>query len=218
MISGEDSLPYQETPEVLENGDTVYHAPCQTFEKINGQIVNQTDGLCLRQGRWIITDTAGNFQTGEYLDNHREGLWRQFNKKGKLLKESEEVSFGKEVYKVKEVDYSSGKPIIVIDKPLLAFYIRNLLTIMIVFFLLFFSRVLINSRIYNIENGTDFLPVYIHFGPLMTKNFRHSLFCTFTFWFFNYKPENKKLILLSNLLSVTALLIFFSLILLFAFN
>ncbi|MCO5280543.1 MAG: hypothetical protein M9931_05730 [Chitinophagales bacterium] len=127
------------------------------------------------------------------------------------FKETEEV-FGKDTYKVKEIDYTSGQPVTIIDKPFLAFYIKNLVAIMVILFVTFFGRVFINSSIYNSENGTDFSPIYFHFGPLVTKNFGHSLLCTFTFWFSNYKPENKRLVIISNTMSVIALTIFFGII------
>lgn len=198
--------------EVRENGDTVYLGACWTFEKLNGQIVNQSDDHCLRQGLWTITDSLGNYWTGNYHDNNEIGIWKQFDKNGKLLKETEEVSFGKDTYKVKEIDYTSGQPVTIIDKPFLAFYIKNLVAIMVILFVTFFGRVFINSNIYNSENGTDYSPIYFHFGPLVTKNFGHSLLCTFTFWFSNYKPENRRLVIISNTMSVIALTIFFGII------
>ncbi|RXK58905.1 hypothetical protein ESA94_16080 [Lacibacter luteus] len=198
--------------EVRENGDTVYLGACRTFEKVNGQIVNQSDDHCLSQGLWTITDSLGNYWTGNYHDSHRDGIWKQFDKSGKLLKETEHVYFNKENYKVKEIDYVSGQPVTLIDKPFLGFYIKNLVAIMVILFVTFFGRVFINSSIYNSENGTDFSPIYFHFGPLVTKNFGHSLLCTFTFWFSNYKPENRRLVIISNTMSVIALTIFFGII------
>ena len=212
MINGNDTLPYKETMEIRENGDTVYLGACWTFEKVNGQIINQSDDHCLRQGLWKITDSVGNYSTGNYQDNHKINVWKYFDRNGKLIKETEDVSFGKDTYKVKEIDYSSGRPITIIDKSFLSFYINNLALILVIFFGTFFGRILINSRIYNIENGTNFSPIYFQFGPLVTKNVGHSLLCTFTFWFSNYKPENRQLIIISNIMSVIALTIFFGLI------
>ncbi|MBK9049302.1 MAG: hypothetical protein IPL74_22380 [Bacteroidetes bacterium] len=212
MIKDIDTLPYQETMEVRENGDTVYLGACWTFDKVNGQIVNQTDDRCLRQGLWIITDNLGNYWTGTYHNSDEIGIWKRFDKSGKILKESEKVSFGRDTYKVKEIDYTTGQPVTLIDKPFLSFYIKNLVAIMVILFVTFFGRVFINSNIYNSENGTDFSPIYFDFGPLVTKNFGHSLLCVFTFWFSNYKPENRRLVLISNTLSAIALTIFFGII------
>ena len=211
MIKDNDTLPYKLEMEIRD-GDTAYLGACRTFEKINGQIVNQSDDHCLRQGLWTITDSLGNYWTGNYHDNNEVGIWRQFDKSGKLLKETEEVSFGKDTYTIKEIDYTSGQPVTIIDKPFLAFYIKNLVAIMIIFFMTFFGRVFINSSIYNSENGTDFSPIFFHFGPLVTENFEHSLLCTFTFWFSNYKPENRRLVIISNTMSAIALTIFFGII------
>jgi hypothetical protein len=211
MIKDNDTLPYKLEMEIRE-GDTTYFGACRTFEKINGQIVNQSDDRCLRQGLGKITDSLGNYWTGNFHDNKEVGIWKRFDKRGKLLTETEEVSFGKDTYKVKEIDYTSGKPVTLIDKPFLSFYIKNIVAIIVIFFVTFFSRVFINSSIYNIENRTNLSPIYFHFGPLVTKNFGHSLLCTFTFWFFNYKPENKILVIISNTMSVIALTIFFGLI------
>jgi hypothetical protein len=212
MIKGKDTLLYKETMEIKENGDTVYLGACWTFEKLNGQIITQSDDHFLRQGLWKITDSIGNYSTGNYRDNHEVDIWKYFDRTGKLIKETEEVSFGKDTYKVKEIDYSSGKPVTIIDKSFLSFYINNLVAILVIFFGTFFGRIFINSSIYNLENGTDFSPIYFHFGPLVSKNFGHSLLCTFTFWFSNYKPENRQLVIISNIMSVIALAIFFGLI------
>jgi hypothetical protein len=223
MIQGNDTLPYKDKMVIQSDtiyfgdktyypGDTLYEGTCQSFEKINGQIVNQSDNGCLRQGLWIITDSLGTYWTGTYHNGNKKGIWKRFDKSGKLLKEIEKVSFGKDTYKVKEIDYANGQPVTLTDKPFLSFYITNLVAIMIILFVTFFGRVFINSSIYNNENGTDFSPIYFHFGSLVTNNFGHSLLCTFTFWFFNYKPENRRLVVISNAMSVIALTIFFGII------
>src|SRR5689334_14734066 len=100
MIKGNDTLPYKETMEV-RNGDTVYLGACYTFEKINGEIVNQSDKRCLRQGLWIITDSLGNHRTGNYSNSNKVGIWKWTDKNGKLLKETEEISSGNDTYLVK---------------------------------------------------------------------------------------------------------------------
>ena len=220
MIKYGDTLLYKESMAIQTDtvyfgdnvyypGDTLYEGTCQTFEKIKGKIVNQSDNQCLRQGLWIIPDSSGSFWTGYYQNNHEVGIWKRFTISGKLLNESEEVSFGKDTYKVKEIDYTTGSPITIVNKPFLAFYIKNLVPILMVFFLTFFGRVFINSRIYNIENGTNFSPIYLFFAGFVSKNFEHSLLCTFTLWFFNYKPECRRLVIISNILSGIALIIFF---------
>ncbi len=208
MIKNNDTLPYKEEMEVRE-GDSVYIGECWTFENVNGQIINQRDQNCLPQGHWVITDSLGNSQTGDYRDGKSIGVWKQIDKTGKLLNEKETVTIGHDTYTIKEIHYSSGQAIIIVDKPFLAFYLKNLIAIAIVLFLSFFSRIYINSRIYNVENGTNLSPIYFYLGPLSTNNFRHSLLCTFSFWFSNYKPENRRLVLITNTLSVIALGLFF---------
>jgi len=157
---------------------------------------------------------VGNYWTGIYHDHNEIGVWKQFGKSGKLLKEMEEVYFGKDAYKVKEIDYTSGQTVTIIDKPFLKFHIKNLVVIMFILFGTFFTRPFINSIIYNRENGTDLSPLY--FGLPFTKKYweyaSHSLLCVFTLWFFNFKPENRRLVILSNTLSAIAMTIFFGII------
>ena len=140
MIVNGDTLPLRDEMEVLETGDTIYHGACRTFEKIKGQIVNQSDEQCLRQGPWIITDSAGNYWSGNFKYNNKEGIWKLFNKTGKLLKETEHVSFGNDQYLVKEIDYVSGTPVTLLDKIFLAFYIKHLVAIMVILFVTFFGK------------------------------------------------------------------------------
>jgi hypothetical protein len=215
MIKDNDTLPYKETMEIHKDteycatstiypGDTTYSAPCACFEKINGKIVNLTDDNCLRQGLWLIKDSVGNYLTGNYKDGNEKGIWKKFNKYGKLLKVTEEVSLGDSSYKIKEIDYSSGHAVTVVDRAFLAFYIKNFFIIISIIFGSFFGRILINNRIYNVENGTNYSPIAFVFPGYVSKNFTHSLLCTFTLWFFKYKPENKKRVLISNILSLIA--------------
>src|SRR4051794_28033135 len=131
MIKDNDTLPYF---------TKIAEGTCETFEKINGAIVNRTDGGCLRQGLWIITDSFGNYWTGIYHDNVETGIWKFFDTSRRLIKESESISVGKEIYEIKEVDYSSGHAVTIIDKPFLAFYLKNIYIIVGLFFITFFSR------------------------------------------------------------------------------
>ncbi len=211
MIRNNDTLPYKREVKV-SNGDTFYLEPCWTFEKVYGQIINQQDKNCVRQGQWIITDSLGNYWEGKYKNNKSVGVWKQFNNKGELLKEKEIVSINQDIYKVKEIEYSNGKAVIIVDKPFLAFYLKNLLTIIVILSITFFGRLFINSRIYNIENETNYSPIYFNFGSFTTNNYSHSLLCTFSFWFSNYKPVNRKLVLITNTLSIISLGLFFGII------
>jgi hypothetical protein len=211
MIKGNDTLPFKEELEI-HDGDTSYLSACWTFEIKSGQIINQRDKNCLPQGLWIMEDSIGNIRAGEYKDGSPTGVWKQFDKFGKLLKEKETVSIGRDTYTLKEIDYSSGKALTIIDKPFLAFYLKNLFVIVTILFLAFFSRIFINSKIYNIENGTNYSPIYFFAPGYVSKNFEHSLICTFSFWFSKYKPENRQRVLISNTLSIVALGLFFGII------
>ncbi|MBK8363704.1 MAG: hypothetical protein IPL24_08430 [Bacteroidetes bacterium] len=194
MIKDNDTLPYHgETMEFRENGDTFYSAPCRTFEMIRGKIINQTDEQCLRQGAWTITDSSGNYRTGNYKDNKEACIWKQFDKNGKILRLTENVSFGHDTYRVKEIDYTSGQPLTITNKPFLSFYIKNLVAIMVILFTAFFSRIFINNTIYNRENGTSHSPFYI--GLPFTKKYweksqAQSKMCIYILVFI-YKPETE---------------------------
>jgi hypothetical protein len=211
MIKNNDTLSFKEEM-VIRDGDTSYLSTCWTFEIQVGQIINQRDQNCLSQGHWIITDSLGNYKKGNYKDGKPYGLWKQFDKYGKLLKETERVSIGKDTYTTKEIDYSSGQVITVIDKPFLSFYLKNFIAIAIVLFFSFFGRIFINSKIYNIENETDYSPIYFFTPGYLSNNFGHSLLCTFSFFFSNYKPENRQRVLISNTLSFVVLGLFFGII------
>ncbi len=222
MIHGNDTLPYQDKLVILADTeyygnkiyyprDTLYEGACHTFEKINGQIVNLSDGECLRQGLWIITDSTGNYWTGIYKNNLAVGIWKQYDKNRKLIKEQEDITLGSDSYKVKETDYSGGQMKIITNRRFLAFFLKYFYIIVSIIFGAFFSRYFINSKIYNRENGTHNPAIY--FGFPFTKRywevFSHSIMCMFTFWFFNYKPENRRLVLISNTLSIISLGVFF---------
>jgi len=231
MVQGNDTLPYKDKlvvqtdtsyfgDKVYYPGDTLYEGTCQSFEKVNGKIINQTDNCCLRQGVWIITDSSGYYWTGIYHNGHEKGIWKWFDNKGKLLEETEKVNFAGDSYMVKEIDYSSGHPIIIVDRAFLKFYIDNIILIYVIIFGTFFSRPFINSRIYNIENGTNLSLLY--FGLPFTKKYwkhaSHSFLCLYTLWFFNYKPENRRLVIISNTFSAIALGTFFGLLIGLAIN
>ena len=212
MIKDNDTLPYKETMEVRENGDTVYIGACWTFEKIDGQSINQTDDQCKRQGKWVITDSLGNYWTGIYKNNKWVGNWKRFDKDGNLLKETRKVHLGQDSYLVKEIAYTNNVASVIVDKKFLAFYIDYFFILVSIIFGAFFGRIFLNSKIYNIENGTSYSPIYFFAPGYVSDNFGHSLICTFTLWFSNYKPENRQRVLISNTLSLIALGLFFGII------
>ena len=156
--------------------------------------------------------------SGQYKNNERVGDWSYYDRYGKLLRVSEDISFGKDNYTIKEIDYSNGQPVLTVDRKFLAFYLKNFFFIIAIIFSSFFGRVFINSRIYNIENGTNYSPIYFYFPGFVSKNWWHSMLCTFTLWFVNYKPENRQLVIISNTLSLVALGTFFGILIGLAIN
>ena len=136
----------------------------------------------------------------------------EFDSTGKLLREVEFASIAKDTYELRVTDFPTGHAVVTFLKPwFFRMYLLGFWWFVIVFFGTFFGRVFVNSRIYNRENGTDMSPVYAHAGPFVTKNFGHSLACTFTFWWpvRELKPENHRFARLANVMSVTALVLFF---------
>lgn len=195
-------------------GDTMYGEWFETFEMKDGQIINRRDEDHKAQGLWIISDSSGNYWKGNYENGNADGIWQHFDKRGKLLTEREEYSIGKDQCIVKEIDYSSGKPVILFDKPVLKFYAQYFLPIMVVFIVSLIGRIFINSVIYNRENNTDHSPIYrgLPYAEKDREDFFFSLYCMYTFWFFNFKPENRRLVWISNTMSALVLIIFFGLI------
>ena len=229
MIDNDDTLLYAKKMMIqpdtlyLSNktffpGDTIYQLPCNTYEKINGEIINQTDNHCLRQGHWVLTDSLGNYWKGIYRNSNWVGDWKHFDNEGNLLKIKKEVHLGKDSYLVKEISFEGNVPMVIVEKKFLAFYISNFFIIQAIMFGSFFGRVFINSKIYNIENGTNYSPIYFFAPGYLSNNYHHSLFCTFTFWFVNYKPENRQRVILSHTLAGIALGIFIGAIIGFAIS
>jgi len=164
------------------------------------ETVQRPDGTIWKNNK----EARGFFKTG----------WKRydFDSTGVLLRESEFASIVKDTYLLRETEYVNGQPVIVFSKPWFGrAYLKGLYWFMLVFFATFFLRVFVNSRIYNRENNADMSPVYAHIGPFVTSNFGHSLASTFTFWWKTkaLKLENQRAAVISNILSVTALVLFF---------
>ena len=227
MIQNGDTLPFKKTVKIYEDtihldhktifpGDTGYLIPCQTFEKVDGQIINRKTADCRPTGFWVIKSEDGLIKKGNFNENGKKtGTWKTYDQNGQLINEIEYASIANDTYILKEINYKDGQAEIVSKKTWFAsFYLKNLLLIVITLGLAFFSRPFINSPIYNRINGTDYSPIYLHFGPVVSKNFGHSLQCTFTFWW-NIKKlheKNKTLGRINNVLSVIAVGGFLSLI------
>ncbi|WP_169316202.1 hypothetical protein [Mucilaginibacter paludis] len=215
MILGQDTLPYKvnmiiSSDTTYKGGltlikiDTSYQDRCYVFEKRNGKIVNRTDRCCLRQGLWIFTDSVGNYSTCFYTDGNDFGKWKSYNKYGKLLKETEEVSLGQKHYITKEIDYSGCKAVTIVNMPFWGFYITYFFIVIPILVFLSIVRILLNHHIYNIENNTNYSLFGNRFKLAVNESgqLRHELLSTFTIFFFRYKPENKPAVVISNLLSL----------------
>lgn len=185
-----------------ETGDTSFVSESERFEKINGEIRNKISKDGLKRGPWIEIDSDGNTEKGNYKDGHRRGVWQFFNKDGNLVQEKETVTFNKKVYTVKKINYTDGKADVLVDKPFLGFLLKKLIWITGLLFIAFMVKIYINNQIYNIENETDFVPIFIISHGQLSKNIQHSMRSVFTWWFVNYKKENRFLVIVSNLISI----------------
>ncbi len=162
--------------------------------------VQRPDGTVWKNNK----DARGLLQTG----------WTRYDydKNGVLVREIEFASIVQDTYTLSEIQYAAGQPVTVFVKPWFTrAYLKCLYWFILVLFTTFFSRVFINSGIYNRQNGTSMSPVYAFAGPFATNNFWHSLACTFTFWWRTdkLKDENRRAAIISNVLSVTVLVLFF---------
>lgn len=189
-------------------GILLYSAPCQTFEKLNGQIINLKTADCRSTGFWIIEDDDGLTKKGNYNENGKKtGTWKTYDQNGQLINEIEYASIANDTHILKEINYKNGRAEIVSEKTWFAsFYLRNVLSVAIILGRAFFIRPFINSPIYNRINGTDYSPIYFHFGPIVSNNFGHSLQCIFTFWWRTNKlhEKDKTLGWINKVLSVIA--------------
>lgn len=204
MIKDNDTLLYKEEMQI-QNGDTSYIGACWTFEKVNGEIINQSDDKCLCQGKWVITDSIGNYSTGSYEDSKKVGVWKTYSRDGSLIKLIEYAYLADEVYTIKEIDYSKGEAKVIVDRAFLGFYINYFKWIVIIIFGSFFIRFFINNEIYNIENKTNFTAILLLIPGSEPNNMMQNFKCMFTLWFFNYKPQNRKKVIISNLLTLISL-------------
>src|SRR4051812_17261507 len=134
-----------------ETGDTSYAYNSERFAKINGEVMNRIDKEGIKRGPWVLVDRDGNVEKGNFKNGNRRGVWKLFNKDGKLLQEKETVFFNKKIYTVKEIDYSSGKAVVLVNKPLWGVILKRLIWILGLLFIAFLVKVYINSQIYNVE-------------------------------------------------------------------
>lgn len=135
-----------------------------------------------------------------------------FDSTGRPLRRIEFATMGRDTYTLRRTELADGREQVVYTKTWIArmFYAYTS-WYMVILFAAFFSRVFVNSAIINRENGTRMSPIYGHIGPVVTKNYGHSLSSTFTFWWTvdRLKPGNRRAARLANALSVIALSLFF---------
>lgn len=176
------------------------------------------NGILAAKGLYIGNNEVEEWKyyniDGEIIEkSYQMLLWRRsdyFDKGNLIIKQIDRIKTFDRIVKVREVLFKDGEEVEIYNKTLFAkIYYRFTIEYMIVFFFFMFSRVFINSKIYNRENGTELSPIYFFIGPFVSKNVGHSMLCTFTFWFSKYKPENKKLVYISNTFSMIALTLFF---------
>ncbi len=170
---------------------------------------------------------------GEYRNNEQRGSWRYFDRKGRLteysfdmpiwrrtnyfdtmgniVKEVDYTTCIKETIKVRDVEYINGQKKVIMNKMYIDTFIMHFMAYyMVVLFFFFFSRIPINYIFYTRE-GTKF-PEYFMLSP-------KTFVSLFSFWFTNYKPENKRLAKLNNtFFFLIAMGLFFGLILLQIIN
>ena len=131
---------------------------------------------------------------------------------GNLLRRTEFATIGKDTYTLRRTELADGREQVVYTKTWIArmFYAYTS-WFMVILFVAFFSRVFVNSAIINRENGTRMSPIHGHIGPVVTKNYGHSLSSTFNFWWTvdRLKPGNRRAARIANALSVIALTLFF---------
>lgn len=199
---------------VMQEGDTAIYPdgpnyPCNSFKKRDGRIINRYTEDCKRVGFWINEEEDGSSSEGHYNSSGKlTGVWKTYNNKRQLIREVEYASILDDTYTLKETVYKDGQPKVLSELPwFTAFYLKNLLPIVLVLGIAFFVRPFLNSPIHNQKNGTNFSPIYGFIGPSAAKSHTHSMLCTFTFWWNikNLSAEHKTVGLLNNLFSIIAL-------------
>lgn len=199
MIKDNDTLPYSEEMRV-DGNDTTYAVSCNTFIIRDKKIINRQIN-CVSVGYWEFEKGSNTLLKGFYNNNGgREGLWRTYDGKGKLLRETEYASVGRDTYILKETEYINGKAKVIVNKSWFAkFYLKNVLTISLIILISFFLRIPINFLILKKRYGQ------LRFGNAL----KYNVMTTFTFWWNGSNAENRKLKTISNVLSIIALGSFF---------
>lgn len=160
-------------------------------------------------GEWLYFDSKGRVIEKDLplILCKRES---HYDSNGNLTQQIDKITSINEVYTVREAVYQNGKAKVLKDTSLFTkLFLRFTAIWAIILAVIFIARVFINSRIYNIENNTNFLPFFIFFPGFVSKNYRHSIVCAFSFWFSNYPKECRRLAITSNVLSMIFFILFF---------
>lgn len=175
---------------------------------------NPVEGLC---SYYYDTTVKILESEGLYRNNEKTEPWKYYNKKGELISQTYSITFGyrRDNFKngklieqldiiecdtVKKSIFNDNKLIVIFDKPLfikLFYYTDTFLLIFL--FICIIIRHFLNSMIINSENDTDFLPFIF---PFAKNNNGHAMFCSFVFWFSNFKEENRIYVIISNTLTI----------------
>ena len=208
MIIDGDTLPYARETRI-EDGDTLYSAPCHSFEKNSvGAIINLSDAHCFGQGNWIQDDGNGKVETGIYEDNKRTGIWKIFIN-DKLTSEEETVSVQGDTYLIYQAEYDEmGVKTVTLNIQVFGFAMKHVWTIFIILMVLFFGRVLVSSYFINCEEDTDNSPIFIKPSTDKKSNSYHSLRATYSLWISKSKPANEFTRKLNNNLSTIFTILF----------
>ncbi len=141
-------------------------------------------------GYWIIHDSTA-VQAGLYRNEDRVGVWKTFNLKNELVRETEVVTvLGKEYLTHDAVFVKGVKQSEIKMNWFLKISAHLPVYIFMILGILFLVRIIINGKIYNKINETNLNVFY--FTPF-SKNFTHSLISVYTLWWFKFRDETKEL-------------------------
>jgi hypothetical protein len=195
MIYQGDTSAFQQSI-IIEGNDTLYSAPCHSYEVENGRIINLTDDKCKRQGYWRYCYENKILESeGYYNDNKLDGTWKNYNRKGRLIKESVYIATPFETHKIREVDFKDGRKIVLKETNwVIRTQLSHLVLWMVITIGSFWIRFFVNLGIYSNGSLNGFQVFFASF---------------FTFWF-SKKTKNSELSKFSNLLSLLFMVFFFS--------
>lgn len=214
--------------EIKQNGEFAY---IDTNKKEHIEKKFKLDGICYL---YYDDSTLTIAAIGEYNNNEIGENWRFFDRKGRLTERTfpmtlwirhdyydtlgkiiREVDYTKCMDKnieVRDVEYANGQEKVILHKMLIEIFIfRYMAYYLGLFFFLFFSRAFINYAIYTREDEKF---------PYKQKWFHPSnlTISLYSFWFSNCKPENRRLVFLTNTFTIISFSMFFGWLIIAAIN